>query len=480
MSPLNIRTALLGLAAVASAKDYYLDCTASSGGDGSKSSPYSTIHDVNHKTFSAGDTINVKSGTTCEGSLSPNGSGSKDQPIKLTSYGDSSDLPIINGTGNLYGVHFRNQDYWEVSKIAIVNPAEKESTKVGLNFVADDSKTHYGIYVHDVEVYDVAGATNKASQASAFSASSCIGVQGTSGSSRYDDVQIYDNYVHDCGGGGIKVRVGQMKNRGKNTHVYNNTVMKVGGDGIIVSYSEGPLIDYNIAGDLGKGKYPYTGGNFAGIWVMGTKDSVMSHNVVYGSVKSVSDSQAFDCDWGNEGSCIVEYNYSHDNAGGSWRNCDGCGTSTGPNEIVRYNIFQNDCAVASNGDKANLRFYNNVIYCPDKDFDFIVPKRTNFTNNIFVGTAKSKLPTGNSISWAKNIFQTVDAPEDDAGKKVSDAGLVNPGHGTDKLDSVDGYKLKDSSPAVDFGEIVASNGGHDFWGNSLPGNSAPNAGAYQN
>ncbi|KAE8392543.1 hypothetical protein ETB97_007167 [Aspergillus alliaceus] len=460
-----------------SAKDVYLDCSStSSGGDGSHSHPFNSLDEANQAVLGAGDTLSVKAGTTCFGTLSPQGSGTQQKPIMLSSYGDGP-LPIINGSGATEAVRLTNQDYWDISKIAVINPAPKVAWRRGILATSDDGSVHRGLYIHDVTVYNVAGETNKATHANAFVASGGILVNGTEHHSRYDDVQVYNNTVYDCGGGGIKVRVGQMGNRGQDTHVWNNNISYVGGDGIVVSYGASPLIEGNLCGYLGHGKYPWTGGNFAGIWVLGCRDAVMRFNAVHDSLMSLIDSEAFDCDWGNEGTCTVEYNYSHDNAGGIFLNCDGCGTPGGAKQIIRYNIFQNDCRMYSNGDNVEMEFYNNVVYCPNKDFEIAVPPQTNLSNNIWVGTADSTLPTGESIEWRANLFQTVSKPDDTAGT-TGDPHFINPGTGKDSIDSVDGYRLRSQSPALLQGVVVEENGGRDFWNNAVSPVDRPNIGAY--
>lgn len=467
---------LFGFIQLSLGSDFYLDCSSTAASNGTESDPFNSLAQVNGVVLHAGDTLNIKAGTTCTGTLSPQGSGTQSLPIILTSYGHGP-LPIINGSGAAEAVRLINQDYWDISNIAVINPAPVIGWRRGIAATADDGTVHRGLYIHDVMVYNVAGETNKATQSNAFIASAGILVNGTENTSRYDDVRIYGNTVHDCGGGGIKVRVGQMDNRGQGAHIWENNISYAGGDGIVLSYGAAPLIENNICGFLGHGKYPYTGGNFAGIWVLGCQDAVMRLNVVHNTLMSDVDSEAFDCDWGNEGTCTVEYNYSHDNAGGIFLNCDGCGTPGGATQIVRYNIFQNDCRMYSNGDDVQLNFYNNVIYCPDKEFKIAVPPHTNMSNNIWVGTANSTLPSGDSIEWHSNLFQTVVMPVDTAGD-TGNPKFVNPGTGQDSLNSTNGYLLRSGSPALRQGNVIADNGGRDFWNNKVSSVVRPNIGAY--
>ncbi|KAJ5692017.1 Ig domain protein group 2 domain protein [Penicillium macrosclerotiorum] len=324
---LGLLAALLADSSIVSAKSIYVDCSGSGSGDGSQTHPYTSLSLVNNCTFSPGDRLLFKSETNCTGQLKPQGSGTKEYPITISRYG-SGGLPVIAAEGQFNAtVYLQNVDYWIVSNLFLTNAAEEEGRRQGIDVEATDGCIHAGITIKNLRIDTVAGSTNKRLHSGDFSNSACILLQGTANYSRYDDVEIYDNNMSNCGGGGIKVRLGQLDNQGRNLRVHDNVIEQVGGDGIVVSYAISPLIDHNIAGDLGYGTYPYSGGNFAGIWVLGCHNAVMRYNIVYGSIMSEIDSEAFDCDWGNTGTCTVEYNYSHDNAGGIFLNCDGCGTS---------------------------------------------------------------------------------------------------------------------------------------------------------
>lgn len=468
--------ALLAAAPLIGAAGIYVDCNGADGGDGSQSSPYRSLSSVNSHDIGPGDQILLKSGTLCNGTLSPRGGGDSSNAAHISSYGDGP-LPVINGQGAGAAVKLHNQDHWTISNIAATNPAKGLAARQGISITADDGSVHTGIHVAKVSVYDVAGQTNKDSHPTDFGNSAGILIDSsTSDGSRFDDVTVHSTNIHDCGGGGIKLRIGQLENHGQRSRVWENTVESCGGDGVIVEYAESPLLDHNYCNDLGGGKYPWTGGNFAGVWVLGCYNAVMQYNVVRNSRMSEFDSQAFDCDWGNTGNCTVEYNYAHDNAGGMFLNCDNCGTSGGATQIVRYNVFQNDCRIYSNGDESALWFYNNVVYCPEQDLDVTLPRETYMWNNIIVGTSDSKLPTGSGIDWKWNVFQNVEQPTDNG--ISGDPGFVAPGTGGDTRESAQGYRLKASSPALKNGAIVPGNGGLDFWGNKVSSSSKPNRGAY--
>lgn len=472
-----IPVALLASTARAQLRSFYIDCSADSPGNGTLEGPWNSLAPANDFTFGPGDALYLNSSVECKGMLSPRGSGNATHPILLSSYPVDSikGPPIINANGANASVLLHNQDYWRVSKLALTNPGKTPGRRQGLLVQADDGRVHFNITVDRNTVYDVAGQTDKATYNSDFANSGGILLGAVNGST-YSGVWIRDNEVRDCGGGGIKIRPGQTGVLGGGIRVSHNRISAVGGDGIVVSYADSPLIDYNVAADLGKGKHPWTGGNFAGIWVMAAHNAVMRRNVVYGSAMSVYDSTAFDCDWGVSGYCLVEHNYSRDNAGGAFLDCDGCGVSAGTNQIVRYNIFENDCRIISVGDTAKLDFHNNVVYCADKDFSFDMPQTTRFTNNIFVGRANATLPLASGIEWDNNLFYGIDPPTGDG--ILADPMFVSPRRKGTTLGAGFGYKLLEGSPALGAGVIMDEPGTLDYFGNPVPTDRPGNIGPY--
>ncbi|MFF9109094.1 right-handed parallel beta-helix repeat-containing protein [Streptomyces sp. NPDC014805] len=464
--------------AAAAGTTTYVDCSRAAAGDGSAAAPFHSLAQASARTYGPGDTLALAAGTTCTGTLTPQGSGTAAAPVTLTSYGSGA-RPVIDGGGAPDAVAFTNQDHWTVTGLKITNPAASPARRTGLRVSVTDGRAHSGFDIGDLVVDRVAGQTNKNSPTTEDYVQSAGIVTGASGTgSVLQDVHVHDNAVSNTGGGGVKVRVGSMALRGAGVLVERNTITDVGGDGIIVSYGEAPLIQYNTAAGVGNGVYPFSGGNFAGIWVLGGHNPVMQYNAVHDITRmSVFDSESFDCDWGNTGTCTVQYNFSRDNVGGFFLDCDGCGTSGGATQIVRYNVSEGDCRIVhASGGKSALRMYNNVFYCPDKTFDVTLPPTSLVENNIWVGTADSTLPTGSGVSWLWNVFQGVPRPT--ANGIVGDPRFTAPGTGGDTLASADGYRLRADSPALGNGGVVQDNGGHDYWGNPVSATAKPHRGVY--
>src|SRR4051794_36563063 len=66
---------------------FYLDCSATSSGDGSSPAlAWRTTSEANAHTFVPGDSFLLRRGSACQGSLQPKGSGSAEAPIHLGGY----------------------------------------------------------------------------------------------------------------------------------------------------------------------------------------------------------------------------------------------------------------------------------------------------------------------------------------------------------------------------------------------------------
>lgn len=177
---------------------------------------------------------------------------------------------VINGNSFLEAaVRLTNKDHGRITNLSVTSPTSDLTPRKDIHVMSSDGKTQAGIPVDGNTVYNVAGQTNKATHSSDFILSRGIFVDVNGTDSRYDDVLVLYNKISHCGGGGIKVRVGSIANQGLNTHITKNDIDAYGGDTILVSYGESPLIDYNVASNLGTGKYSWTRGNFASMWVLG-------------------------------------------------------------------------------------------------------------------------------------------------------------------------------------------------------------------
>ncbi|UKS26903.1 hypothetical protein LOZ80_36490 [Paenibacillus sp. HWE-109] len=137
----------------------------------------------------------------------------------------------------------------------------------------------------------------------------------------------------------------------------------------------------------------------------------------------------------------------------------------------------------------NTKVYNNTIYLrPGLSTTMIrqsswsgYPDKTEYYNNIIVnhGSGGYTFLGGTNTKFDYNLFYGNHPTSEpaDPHKLTSDPLLANPGTALDRH-TVDGYLLKAGSPALNSGVLMASNGGKDYWGNSVSASDAPNRGAY--
>lgn len=462
---------------------FYVDCSAATPGNGSQTSPFNSIAQVNgHDAFNAGESILFRAGSDCTGSLTPAGTGVANHPITLSSYGDG-DKPTINGNGAVAAIQITNASHWTVSGLHVMNPSDTPVRRVGILFENSGTAQTAGIVVTGNHVEDVAGWRNKATNGAGFAQSAGIVVR-TWGKGSVDGITITDNEVNDAAGGGVKISAPDTTER-YNTKVYvaRNEIHDVGGDAIVIHNSDVPLIEHNRGLNLGQGAHPYEGGNFAGMWPYNSKNPVFQFNVVGNSTTSTYDSTAWDCDMKIVGTCLFQYNYSYGNAGGFYLNCvSNCGGgATAANVVLRYNIAQDDCRLGGSSSGTGKHYiYNNTFYCPSRVFldDMTGPREVR--NNLFVAPGGVLKPA--AAVYANNAyFGGIVPPSGETGSVLGDPRLVVGGSGQTTLD-VPGYRLASGSPLIGAGVRINDDGGRDFFGNPTSGAGSvgvPNIGAYQ-
>ncbi|WP_194904324.1 ricin-type beta-trefoil lectin domain protein [Catenulispora rubra] len=474
---------------------HYVNCSAASNGNGSQTSPWNTLNQVDSTTFAAGDQILLARGTTCNGTLAPKGSGAAGAPIVVDAYG-SGPKPVVAGGGASDAVLLDNQQYWEIRNLEVTNHGATAANRRGVHIVLQDYGTGSYYRLTNLTVHDVNGDGKKDLGGSA-------GIQfdvlGTSVKTKFNDVVLNGNDVYTVDRSGINMSttwycrasigwIGTCQ-AGVTTYypwtgfvVRNNTVHDIGGDGIVMQYTQNGLAENNVAYDTSARSF----GSNAAIWVWNADNVTFQYNEAYQSQKlsDNNDGMAWDADFGTDGT-VYQYNYSHDNAGGMAMFC-GCsgGTASTSNATFRYNVSQNDGSQVLRGAGVNNGwFYNNTIYEPAGSTATIIDagggNRLNIDNNIIVnqGSGGYSFDSG-TVAFSNNILSgnQSGAP---AGQIVADPKLVSPGSGGTGIGTVAGYQIQPGSPAIGAGRVLPNNGGRDFWGHTVPAACAPDIGADQ-
>ncbi|MGW0425138.1 carbohydrate binding domain-containing protein [Streptomyces sp. NPDC003015] len=512
-------------AAMAAGSTFYVDCSAATNGNGTQASPWNSVSSVNSTTFGAGDSILFAAGTTCTGQLTPQGSGASGSPVTMGSYGTGA-KPVINANGATGPViHLLNQQYWEIGGLELTNSAASPDYRSGVLAENSSGGILHHIRVHDMYIHDITGWSG-----GWYSTNAGVGIQTdhTTPVSTWDDAVVENNTFDHVDRIAVAVTPdgnGQGTGLTTNAIIRNNTMTYDGGDDILVVKGDGALIDGNKAGHGGmKSTCPPSGQvcnrASAGIWMSGSKDTVVQHNEVY-CAANFQDGTGFDVDWGNHNTTF-QYNYSHQNLGGFLLvmppfTIANEPTSTVPSDgtVVRYNISENDGSNAGCPESGTSNhtdsvidmpgnipnksgssgmaplFYNNTFYVRDGLGTQITGGRGrtsvsgiwSFENNaVFNYGSGGYLATGSGSVYSNNLFygrHPSSEPADPA-KVVTDPEFRNPGNAdtNSSFTGINAYQFHPSSPAIRAGTVISNNGGQDAFGNAVSATAAPNIGAY--
>ena len=341
----------------------------------------------------------------------------------------------------------------------------------------------------------------------------------TSSKSRFNDVLIDGCMINYCENTGLAFDnewnvyypggneyLSWYDRRFTNIKVSNNIIHHIGKNAMIIRCTdETGLIERNICYETAVG----TTGNT--MFTARAKGTVFQYNEGYfnrATTQNVDpnniDGSMYDPDFGSVG-VIFQYSYSHDNSQGIYWGCNTRGSANNTSGIpdpedvgctLRYCISQNDQGdlVYFNYSSAGNEIYNNVFYIKSGLSPKVIHENSgnkhtyNFFNNIVYNLSSGTsyalgsdplYPQTRNLS--NNVFfgNTIPAQPTDLNKSTLNPLFVDPGKGTFGIDSLNGYKLQSTSPAIGNGKLIATNGGLDYYGNAVSASVAPNRGAYE-
>ncbi|MDE0637935.1 MAG: right-handed parallel beta-helix repeat-containing protein [Candidatus Poribacteria bacterium] len=355
--------------------DYYISQFGDDSNAGiSQKQPWQSIDRVNATRLLPGDSVWFSANQTFKGNLTLSGAGTDvaDAVITFGSYGDGrATIDACAGTGFLA----KDCGAVQISDINFVGAGTERNRSYGIWFVntlPDNKKlTHIRIDNVNVSGFRHAGI--------------CIAAQPTDeGWSGFNDVKITHANVHDNGDAGIScigtwnpevsgyshtdVYVG-------NCHVYRNLGIpgkeSHSGNGIVLAQVDGVTIEHCEAYQNGELNDCEIGGP-VGIWVWDSNCVLIQFNESHHNrTGSSKDGGGFDLDGGVRNS-IVQYNYSHDNDGAGYLLAQFEGARSFHNNIIRYNMSENDgqknsyggihlWSTGANGGIRNTTIYRNTI-----------------------------------------------------------------------------------------------------------------------
>lgn len=471
--------------------NYYIDSIDGNDNNNGRSpaTAWKSIDKVNSTVFQPGDSILFKANCSWTGQLSPKGSGNSEKQISIGMYGYNSlprnvrNKPHLEGNGVYATVFLKDVEYWTISNLNVSNHISTTdiALRCGICVMAKATGITHRIIIQDCEVHHVDGDFRRRVGMYKNAAIRVTYPGRSTGENRYDEILIQRNYVYDVSTIGIYVvseEDGHLEIFYTNVKVTNNTVIRTGADGMIISHCISPLIEYNQILDAGyHGTYASTN-LIAGMWGdNNTGEIIFQNNEVARTRKFMGDGQAFDTDWGTGGTTIFQYNYTHENWGGFYLNCP----DIRPNKdyvktILRYNVSVNDeQSIIWRNSETLTELYNNVFFKVAGNLDPGNSKTYKYWNNIFFFTLE---PNWGPCEYSNNCYYPISKNSADPKGISANPRFVNAGFMGDGRRNADYHKLQAGSPCINAGMVIPDNGLRDFWGNLLY-NGIPDIGAME-
>ncbi|MBS2211307.1 right-handed parallel beta-helix repeat-containing protein [Carboxylicivirga mesophila] len=455
------------------ATNYYISAEGNDNNDGlTESTPWQTLakvseagaNDKNGGFIQPGDQILFRSGDTFEGQLVINRSGTHDNPIVISKYGDG-ELPILSGSGDIpsgdfiEAVKLVNTSHIVMDGIWIKNDRKYQgditwgtNSSYGIKVIANKwggiSKdlTFRNLKITDVFGYDMIDWEGKFTldyynaKGIFFDSDKNDDTVMPVKEVRFEDVLIEDCYFYNLGSTAISARNlnppnNPVSEEGRNCNfvIRNNTFEQLGGDGVVFASVCNGLVENNEFIDLGWGDHTSSTdryyGRGEGCWIWDSHNIIVQYNRQYrargfGDTYGAAGHIDFFCK-----NSIFQYNYSEDTEGGFVEILGDCENST-----FRYNVSVNDGHRANGHHRYSIwlsgwvgkditpvpsdenYIHNNTVYLDDpkcKPDISIFAEDTYIYNNIFYamngaqigsGGVEIEMQNGGELKVSNNLF----------------------------------------------------------------------------
>ena len=506
------------------AATYYFDSIGGSDANSGTSSnaAWQTLTKINSTTFSPGDFVLLKRGSSWTGTMYPKGSGAANNPITLSDYGTNSALPLINGNGAADALVITNQSYWEISDLEVINPGSGTTTeRRGIHLCAANFGQINHLYVSNCFVHNVSGRVDTSNGDIVAKRTGGIIIEvitdgGGANPTWFNDIIIQNCTITSvtnqgivaCGnrsGGSDYPGTSAWNNRNcSNVIIRGNVISDIGKNAMSIRYAdESCLVEHNLVHDTANA----TDGNM--IATYGCRGTVFQFNEGYhNNGDGLHDGCLYDADLRSQ-NIVFQYSYSHDNSWGLFAHYASSDTAGDPfgndsHIIVRYNISQNDqgsifALTGDTGATSSDYIYNNVIYTTNGLTPIFFDDRSDghtyyVWNNIFYNLSSGatfNFHTYNTKFFDYNLFygQHVSGePTTDSHKLTIDPKFIAPGTGggvggTNNFVTLGGYQLQANSPCINNALLVTTNltgntnfAPVDFFGVPVPSGAATDRG----
>jgi hypothetical protein len=448
----------------------YVDCTAAKDGKGTEDSPYNSLADVNRLSLMSGDSIDFKRGTTCQGVLSPSGSGDPSQPVQISAYGAGTTLPVIDASGAPASVKLANQHDIAVSGLALSGGQD------GVDVTATDYGPMSGIGLRDLDISGVKDGI-------------VLQAAGSASPSSLDDMVIDGNRIHGVSGDGISLTSNWCRrpdvapdwhpsctgawDPGRGLRVKDNILYGIGGDGLSVAVTQGASIDQNwLEGFGGDGLTlsDSTGATIASNQVAGGHAAPSGVGYQVGAATDHT---------------TLQGNLSDNNGGGFLLFQSAATAPIGPVSVLGNMSIDDhgDGVTFAGGPVSDGTITGNTVYVGDGVAQEIADSTTDAPLDVqFAGNVVDAASGAGTVGWnlpnpgwvvRDNLLHGVPLPAGARSSLRSDPSFAAAG-GVDPF----GYRLLAGSPALGSGVPVPAAAAFPLALAPVPGN-APNVGAVQ-
>lgn len=520
----------------AEATDYYVSSTGHDNNAGtSTAQAWRTLQRVNNHQFAAGDRIFLEGGKTFSGNLYFDSldAGRPDAPITVGSYGTGwATVYAANGTGML----FYNTAGFTVENLYVIGSGRDTNVGQGIFFYND---LPGDVKLDHIRIQNVATAR--------FGEYGIL-IGSNSGRSGFRKVHLQSVVAAENRMGGIftyaaqpnvheSVYVGYARaylNSGMAGLLFNS------GNGIALSGVSGGTIERSVAYE--NGWLSDAGNGPIGIWAFDSTNILVQFNESHHNRTGGEKDGGGFCFDQNTSYSVMQFNYSHDNAGAGYLLAHRPDNYEHTNNIVRFNISENDAranayaGIHTWGRIRNAQIHNNTVYLADRGSATEVPRgilvknssitlqdpeNLYFRNNIIQTTGGVRLvevqasaldgavnlrfegnsyfSTGGafSIVWGGTVYSTLADWRAATGQEriggvntglSVDPRLTAPGQGitvgdADLLATLSGYRLRSDSPLIEAGldlrTMGVAIGTRDYFGGPVPSGTTLDIGAHE-
>ncbi len=390
-------------ASAADGTTYYVDSVAGDDSNSglSEASAWKTIEKASEKTYSAGDKILFKAGGVYTGTFAAKGNGTAENPITISSYGDTEKdgLPLFTTQKDTMLIYMHNVSGWTIESLEITAPNGK-----GIQIIADsETGVMKDLTVTNCVMHDISYRKAESNPGDTYSA---IYIASFGKNAIIENVTLSKLNIYDCFRGiatfGVAIEwhrdifVSPEVSYNRNFLFEDITMNNILYDAVIITAIIGltvrncSLLNTALEDDW------YT----APMWSHHAKYMLIENCEIAGST-NILDGMAVDFDgWTTDS--LYQYIYSHDNIR-FMNNCVYDDTTKNANCTVRYCLSVNDnkgensagnllstpaydYTINNDYSKSidNFKFYNNTVI-NGSDFRFTQATNSYVANNIFYG-----------------------------------------------------------------------------------------------